>query len=218
MGFGEEDEFFEHGRLEVQTLFEHLSALGLSLPSAEALDFGCGIGRLTQALAPFFERVHGVDVSEPMIRQAREQNRFGGRCVYHVNTAQDLRFLETDRFSFVLSALTLQHMPPRLSTTYLGELGRVLAPRGLLAVQVLADRKPANRLVSGQRLPPALRNLVWRLKAGRSPWMELFVVKPGRVIDILQRSGLRIIEAADDDREGNEWVSFRYIATKETTA
>ena len=36
-----------------------------------ALDFGCGIGRLSQALAEHFDQVYGVDISPKMIELAR---------------------------------------------------------------------------------------------------------------------------------------------------
>ncbi len=41
----------------------------------KALDFGCGVGRLTQALADYFNEVAGVDVSPTMVNKALEYNK-----------------------------------------------------------------------------------------------------------------------------------------------
>ena len=52
-----------------------LAARGLPRARALALDFGCGAGRLSRALAAHFEHVVGVDVSASMIETARALNR-----------------------------------------------------------------------------------------------------------------------------------------------
>ncbi len=44
-----------------QSLWEHLYSLGVTIPHGKALDFGCGVGRVTQALAQYFDEVYGVD-------------------------------------------------------------------------------------------------------------------------------------------------------------
>src|SRR5512147_2288602 len=67
-------EFFETGRREISLLLYQLRQLGHPPSAGRALDFGCGVGRLTQALAATFAEVVGVDVSPTMIRLARELN------------------------------------------------------------------------------------------------------------------------------------------------
>ena len=69
------DEFLETGRAEVDRLIHYLDRVAPGCPQHRALDFGCGVGRVTQALAARFEQVVGVDVASPMIAQARELNR-----------------------------------------------------------------------------------------------------------------------------------------------
>src|SRR5687767_15053587 len=67
-------EFYETGRFDVQHAFRVLNGLNLDPPRARALDFGCGLGRLTQALADYFETVEGIDISATMVVQARAAN------------------------------------------------------------------------------------------------------------------------------------------------
>ncbi|GBM62590.1 hypothetical protein AVEN_34028-1, partial [Araneus ventricosus] len=40
-------------------------------PLETAVDVGCGNGQSTVILAPYFKRVHGSDVSETQIEQAK---------------------------------------------------------------------------------------------------------------------------------------------------
>src|SRR5579859_5997976 len=86
-----EEEFFATGQTEIAAMFERLNGLGLAPGSGKALDFGCGVGRLTQALAARFEHVDGVDISASMLRHAETYNRFPGRVTYHLNVQSDLR-------------------------------------------------------------------------------------------------------------------------------
>src|SRR5438132_3030227 len=88
------DEFFQTGRAEVEELMGHLRSLGLELPAGRALDFGCGVGRVTQALAEHFGSVHGVDIAPSMIRLADQYKEPGSRVIYHLSAAPDLRLFE----------------------------------------------------------------------------------------------------------------------------
>jgi SAM-dependent methyltransferase len=154
-------EFFRSGVDEIDSVLERARALGVVPPGRRALDFGCGAGRLTQAMAPHFTQCDGVDISEPMLQLARRHNRYPDRCAYHLNAAPDLALFEDRSFDFVYSTLVLQHMEPRYSTHYMRELVRVLAPLGLLVFQVPSQR-------STQAPPPSARqtSIDGRLPAG----------------------------------------------------
>src|SRR6266487_2515603 len=64
--------FFRSGVAEVEDVLRVLDEHGLDLRSwRSVLDFGCGPGRLSQALAAHFDEVTGVDVAPWMIELAR---------------------------------------------------------------------------------------------------------------------------------------------------
>ena len=134
------DEFFQSGVAEVERVLRRADALGLGVSRRRALDFGCGVGRITQALAAEFERTDGVDIAASMLEAAARQNRHGSRCVYHLNTAPDLALFEDGTFTFVYSTIVLQHMEPRFAKVYMREFLRVLAPGGLAVFQVPSRR------------------------------------------------------------------------------
>lgn len=131
-GRWEEEPFWQSGIATVDWVVRHLDGLG-ALPRTEAaLDFGCGIGRLTQALARHFAKVTGVDIADSMLERARAANRHGERVQYVLNTRPDLSLVGDASVDFVLTLLVLQHMRPDYSAAYLREFLRVLRPGGVL--------------------------------------------------------------------------------------
>lgn len=129
------EEFMATGDAELGVVMGHLAGLQyVPSRSGAALDFGCGVGRLTQALARQFASCVGIDISHEMIRRADSLNRYG-HCGYVANSSEHLPFPDAS-FSFIYSNIVLQHIPRRLSKGYLKELVRVLAPDGVLVFGV----------------------------------------------------------------------------------
>jgi SAM-dependent methyltransferase len=217
-GGWDREELFATGRPEVAALLE---SVGHLLPGrARALDFGCGPGRLTQALAEHFERVDGVDVAPSMVELARRLDRSGGRCVYHLNPASDLSLFADGAFDLAYSNITLQHVPPRLAEGYLAELLRVLRPGGVLVFQLPAGRAGAEGLVPRIRralrraAPKALHRLWRRVTARGEPFMDMNGVPKERVVALVERAGGRVEAAESDHAAGPGWVSWRYTVVK----
>ena len=84
-GCWDEGEFFATGEAEVASLMKYFQSKSIQVGREQALDFGCGVGRVTQALAHHFERVVGVDASPTMIELAMRYNKFRDRVVYILN-------------------------------------------------------------------------------------------------------------------------------------
>jgi SAM-dependent methyltransferase len=128
-------EFMATGDVEIEIVMRHLAGIGCSPNFAgAAMDFGCGVGRLTQPLGRRFASCVGVDISQQMIEKANSLNQFA-HCRYVVHSEIALPFAD-DSFSFIYSNIVLQHVPPRFSEQYLREFVRVLAPGGVLVFGV----------------------------------------------------------------------------------
>jgi len=149
------EQFFLSGADEMTAVLRRAERLGLDVSRRCALDFGCGAGRVTQAMAEEFDHADGVDISAPMVRAARRYNRHAGRCAYHLNVAADLKLFGDARYTFVYSTLVLQHMEPGDSKTYIRELIRVLAPGGLLVFQLPSHRAASESPAGASRTPIA---------------------------------------------------------------
>lgn len=129
-------EFLATGEHEIAELFATLRTHQIEFDASAALDFGCGVGRLSQALARRFEKVCGVDIAPTMIENARQLNQYPAKCSYFLNAQQDLRLFGDAEFSFIYSNVVLQHIPPEITRCYLAEFARVLKPGGLLVFQL----------------------------------------------------------------------------------
>jgi SAM-dependent methyltransferase len=201
--------FFATGEREVETVFRYLEARGLGPADCErGLDFGCGVGRLTRALSRRLAHVVGVDVSETMIRRARELNpELEGRVEWVVNRDADLRLFADGSFSFVYSSIVLQHIPRPQSLTYVGEMMRLLKPGGLLVFQVpTRDRTPA-ALRGLRRLALAAANLVRVPPVGplAGLLMEMHVIPAEAVAAEASRRGCAVLDATGTNSAGQDF-------------
>jgi SAM-dependent methyltransferase len=101
------------------------------------LEIGCGIGRMTKYFAGRVRHVTGLDVSEEMIRQARENLHACPNVRLDVGTGIDLAEYPDASFDFVFSYIVFQHIPDaNVTLTYIREAGRVLRPGGSFYFQV----------------------------------------------------------------------------------
>ena len=102
-----------------------------------ALEIGCGPGRLMRPLSRHFAEIHGVDVSDEMIRLARERLRDLPNAFLHHGSGADLGMFPDNQFDFVYSYAVFQHIPSRdIVFDYLREARRVLKPGGIMRCQV----------------------------------------------------------------------------------
>jgi SAM-dependent methyltransferase len=197
------DEFFATGIHEVRTFMDRAAAWGAPASRRSALDFGCGIGRLSQALAGHFDQVYGVDISPKMIELAREHNRKGARCEYVWNPAGDLGRFADGSIDMIYSWITLQHMRPRHARRYMWEFLRVVAPGGLLLFQY--PSRPIDL-----RFRIARWNALW----SRPRPMYMNGMNRDQVVKLLERGGGRILEIRQDDGSIPGYHSFSYAITR----
>ena len=200
-------EFFETGRAEIERASQELSGKGVSLQKTRALDFGCGVGRLSQALVRHFERVDAVDISPSMIEHAKTFNQFPDRCHYYVNHSADLSRFEDNSFDFIFSAIALQHIEPCFSKIYLQEFIRVLKPGGIAFFQLLSATFCRNLF------PAFFVNLVRHYKFQGGPFIGMFGLPRGKIESILKSSGATVIDR-ETHKTGWRWISHRYIVRK----
>jgi len=130
----DEAEFFATAADVVRLLTAELKRL----KSREAaLEIGCGPGRLMRPLSRHFAEIHGVDISDEMIRLARERLRDVPNAHPHHGTGSDLALFPDKQFDFVYSYAVFQHIPSRdVVFQYLREAYRVLKPGGILRCQI----------------------------------------------------------------------------------
>ena len=209
------EEFFRTGGDEIAGVLTYLDELGSPPSKGRALDFGCGVGRLSQALGEHFERVVGVDIAASMVRRAEELNRHGERVRYVVNTTDRLGALETDSFDFAYSSITLQHIPPEAARHYVEELVRVLVPGGVAAFNVPDGPEFGPRSPGGiyYRLRRGTLRRLWKRLRGK-PTVEIHYVPEVQVRESVSRAGGEVVDVRRTFSSRSRWPDVRYCVRK----
>jgi SAM-dependent methyltransferase len=173
--------FFASGEADIAHLFDLIARPDFAPKSA--LDFGCGVGRLTRALVKRIERVAGVDVAPSMLRIARE----------NVPQAVFSEEIPAERFDLIVSLIVFQHIPVRRGEQLLDELLSHLSDHGVAALQ-FTFRRPGSflrrlaRTIRGR--VPLVHRIAQRMRGERPmPYMQMNEYDLDRVIAILPGHG-----------------------------
>jgi ubiquinone/menaquinone biosynthesis C-methylase UbiE len=213
------DEFMRTGDREIAGLMAEIESLGFPRQRGRALDFGCGIGRLTRALARQFSACVGVDVAPAMLEMARKVNSDLPHCNFLLNRSPNLALFGDETFDLVYTNMVLQHLPePSLIEGLIAEFCRIVKPGGLIAMQIPHSLPLKFRIQPGRRLYAVLR----KFGVGRrflydqltlTP-MRLISLSESRVFGALESGGARILRVQPDDHCGPEIQSRMYFVTK----
>jgi ubiquinone/menaquinone biosynthesis C-methylase UbiE len=185
--------FWRGGEEAVDNL---LADLGITLTGQEAvLEIGCGVGRLTRALAHRVTSVHALDVSEEMLVQARQHNPHLDNVEWVHGDGTTLAPLSDEAFDACLSYVVFQHLPdPELTYGYVREMGRVLRPGGWAAFQVSNDARSHERPSGLLRLrhpikQSAYHHRAWRGSAVNIRDLRLAASQSGLDIERIENEG-----------------------------
>ncbi len=169
LDYGDPDteEFWASGERDVATMLE---TLNIQVPArAELVEIGCGIGRMTRALAQRAAAVRAVDVSAEMISLARKHNDALDNVEWTLGDGTSLAGVGTASADACLSFVVLQHIPdPEVTLGYVREMGRVLRPGGWAAFQVSNEPSVHRKLSPARRAREALDALRGRRPRGRA--------------------------------------------------
>ncbi len=115
--------FFETGRVWLREHRAFAASANVQIKGRRALDFGCGVGRMTAALAEFYDNAVGVDISEEMVRVAQQSRRFeNSEFVQAIKPP--LPFADGE-FDCVYSTIVVQHIPFPYNLEYVREFFRL---------------------------------------------------------------------------------------------
>jgi SAM-dependent methyltransferase len=115
---GESTEYFAEYKLRC------LERMGAKAP---ILDFGCGIGNLTEQLVKSYGDVHGYDPSGESLRMAKPRAE---KATFH----EDAAGVPEGTFQTAVLAGVLHHVPPAERVALLGTVRSKLAPGGRVVV------------------------------------------------------------------------------------
>lgn len=153
-------------------------------PALTVLDVGCGLGRLTWAIAASGREVVGVDLSPRMLERARAVGRSPKVSFVHGDFLSC--HIDAQRFDCIVSAAALHHME---HDTAVGRMVDLLTPGGRLIVHdlrrntsvaeslrawgALASHVTITLARSGRAFPPRRVRQVWARHAARERYLSL---------------------------------------------
>ena len=185
------DEFFKMGESDVARLEMALDRIGVSLSNIEsAMDFGCGVGRLSIPLARRVNHVLGVDISAAHLREAQANiDEFGLNNIEVTQTQSidDLRRL--NKVELIISMITLQHNAPPVILEILDALCSRVEAGGYLYVQ-------------SQTYSVGYKYRASEHLDNKTNEMEMHVVPQHIFLGAIQEAGFTIMEVMED---GSAW-------------
>jgi SAM-dependent methyltransferase len=106
-------------------------------PTDTVVEIGCGVGRLTRAIAPEVGSVIALDISEEMLAMARKADLSNAK--FCTAAGFSLPGIPDRSADFVLAYCVFQHLPSHAALkSYLVEMCRVAKPGSLMAFTLTA--------------------------------------------------------------------------------
>ena len=189
--------FYLSGRQYIAQMVETLTKLTGQAPSGPALDFGCGVGRLAEAMAEYVPTT-GLDISPGMLELARKR---GGKATY-TDT------LPAGPFGWINSFIVLQHIPPDRGMEILHDLLSRLAPGGMISIQltVWRDARHERPVVKGwRRFYADLRYRRW-VKALPVGQIWMYDYDLSKVVRLANQAGIEEMQLVSTDHDGHHGV------------
>lgn len=186
-------DFFRTGTEHVDALWAEIErAFVPAFRPRRALDFGCGVGRVTLALASRCEAVLGVDIASGMVAEARANAAADACANVTFTTAGDAEALDGP-YDLVHSMVVLQHVPPAHGYPLFARLASLVSRGGIGAIHVTTadpsswSQKVRRRLYNRV---PALDALRQRIRPGADgPVVPMHAYDLGRLSAMLSDLG-----------------------------
>jgi ubiquinone/menaquinone biosynthesis C-methylase UbiE len=176
----------------------------------EVLEFGCGSGLITGAVASYCKSATGVDVSQTILKVAEELNRGKENVSFKRSSGLDLQVLPDRAFNFIYSIECIQHIDKIHAITLFHEFYRVLKPggRALIHFPDLTRKKEEESWFEG----------TWKVQSKR-PYSDLTMMRiryytPEELRIILTHIGFRSISFHDYELNPVESSSVYFMAIR----
>ena len=209
------NEFFLSGEHYVEdTLATLRDRLGAPDRFERALDFGCGVGRLTLPLAGRSGRVLGVDVSPAMLREARKNATRHNIQNVDLCSSEEWASGERGGFDFVHTYIVLQHIPKAKGVPIIRGLVEATGSGGFGVIHLTYGKASAKRrwMHRVRKYVPLVNNAINVIR-GRpffTPMMQMNDYNMNNVLRLFQETGVSDMHLRFTDHGGHLGVSLYY--------
>ncbi len=191
----DEQEFFKTGKLEVETMLNYLIENKWLTKFGTALDFGCGVGRITRALCTRFEKSIGIDASETMIKKATDINKkYMNKVEFIANKKDNLNVIKDGSISFIYSVIVLQHLPKKQALNFIREFMNKLEHNGILVFQVPIEDIRNISLLKKLRENIKIGDKLADLGIRKNSQMEMNIQESDVIKTLIKNTGCELID------------------------
>jgi SAM-dependent methyltransferase len=196
--------FYESGADDAHLVMAILARCGLSsVDLPRAVEYGCGVGRVTSYLADAFSELVGIDISESHLALAKERVTRNGCNNVRLVLARAPDFGMVAPFDLWFSYIVLQHNPPPIIALVLRKMFSLLAPGGVAIFQVTTY------------LPGYHFSVAEYLGAPMAGTIEVHCLPQQVIFQLAHDSGCVPLEAREDLAMGYPWLSNLFIFQKQ---
>ena len=195
--------FWKSGEREVQEIEAILKRHGVNLNEAKtAVEYGCGVGRVTSILAKLVSAMHAYDISRPHLDYAKEHaTEVGAEIEFHLVSDPLSKLQPCDLF---YSRIVFQHNPPPIIHQLIKNALESLNTGGIAIFQVPTYIKGYEfKLVEWMNKDHALD-------------MQMHCIPQAAVFKLAGETGCEILEIREDNwcGEPNHYLSNTFIIRK----
>ena len=175
---------------------KHLKAYETVLKEVEGkqvLEIGCGSGYGSRMLSEKAEHITTVDLDTDSLEYAQAHNQRPNITYVHADVLQGLP-LEADSYDVAIIFQVIEHIEPRMATTFLQEIHRLVKPGGKVwfttpnkKTRLLPFQKPVNPY---HRIEYTAKRLIYTLQWVFSR-VELLALRSTKEIEAIERKRTR---------------------------
>ena len=207
-------EFMASGQGEIATAVRRLDQLGIGAARDSALDFGCGVGRLTGALSGYFGSVTGVDIAEEMLARARTILADQPACRLIRNDKPISATSRTARSTWS-TAVWCSSTCPAASRSVSARVRPGGPARRRHRHRGAGVTSPDPAGVVYAIAPQRLIGIVQRRLFGYPAAMQMRVLPARRVRRIVEAAGGRVVASDPEPCVGPHWRGYRHFVTRD---
>lgn len=200
------EQFYSSGVAEVEVIDAILRRYGFGASQANAcLEYGCGLGRVTLALAKKFKKVRGYDISATHLEIAQQRAAAVGikNVEFHL-CSKDAVIDNLIGCDFFYSRIVFQHNPPPLMRLLITACLMALRQGGIGIFQV----------------PTYAPDYAFRVKdylaSPRSKEIEMHCLPQAEVFNLIADAKCKPLEVTEDGSVGHvgKWISNTFVVRR----
>lgn len=196
------DEFWQSGEKEAERVVATLKYYGVEAAGKTLVEYGCGVGRVTWALASSFAHVFAYDISGNHLAVAEERLRALGVSKVTLFQCADSFLGDLQPCDVFYSHIVFQHNPPPVINALISTALKALKPEGVAIFQV-----PIYRVGYSFRAPEWLQDPTLR--------MEMHCIPQQRVFEAIAENGCVPLSVREDGYVGDgRYISNTFVVRK----